>query len=154
MIPASFVLLDALPLTPNGKLDRAALPAPDDRQRAQAHSYAAPQTELEQQIAAVWQTALVLEAVGTNDTFFDLGGNSIQMVQVCSLLQAALKREITIVELFQYPTVGALSRYLGQAEHAHDAQSPSPEISDRVQKQRQSLDRQRRLRSHIAEERP
>jgi amino acid adenylation domain-containing protein len=154
MIPASFVLLDALPLTPNGKLDRRKLPAPEQPQRQQAHDYAAPQTALEQLIAGIWQRVLTITAVGTNDNFFDLGGNSIQMVQVCSALQDALKREIAIVELFQYPTVGALSRYLGHAGDDHDAQSTPPEIQDRVQKQHQSLDRQRRLRSRIAEDRP
>lgn len=72
MVPAYLTWLDALPLTPNGKLDRKALPQPDPGVSQQGH--VAPQSEVEQQIAAVWAQLLNVEKVGLNDNFFELGG--------------------------------------------------------------------------------
>src|SRR5205085_4287703 len=82
-------------------------------------AYALPQTRIEQAIAAVWQTALHVEKVGIYDSFFDLGGHSILMVRVQSMLREALKQELgdevelSMIDLFQYPTIHALATYLG-----------------------------------------
>ncbi|PPV01542.1 hypothetical protein XbrCFBP1976_21930, partial [Xanthomonas bromi] len=68
MVPSAYVLLEQWPLTLNGKLDRKALPAPD----ADAHAhqqYAAPQGEVEQTLAGIWQTVLGVERVGRHDNF-------------------------------------------------------------------------------------
>ncbi|KFE51148.1 AMP-binding protein, partial [Pseudomonas syringae] len=75
MVPAHLIFLQSLPLTANGKLDRKALPAPDASH--QQGEYVAPQTQLEQQIAAIWQDVLKLERVGLTDNFFELGGHSL-----------------------------------------------------------------------------
>uniref|UniRef100_UPI0035A65647 non-ribosomal peptide synthetase n=1 Tax=Pseudomonas putida TaxID=303 RepID=UPI0035A65647 len=82
MVPAHLLLLDKLPVTPNGKLDRKALPQPDASQLQ--GEYIAPQSELEQQIAAIWADVLKLEKVGLTDNFFELGGDSIISLQVVS----------------------------------------------------------------------
>ena len=112
MVPATIMLLDALPRTPNGKIDRKALPQPDAERPLTATRYAAPETELERTISTVWQELLQLERVGKHDNFFDLGANSLLMVQANSRLRAALQRELTLVDLFRYPTVNALATYL------------------------------------------
>jgi acyl carrier protein len=114
MIPASIVVLEALPRTPNGKVDRKALPEPDRGAPIAAKAYAAPQSELEKTIAAVLQELLHLERVGTHDNFFDLGANSLVMVQMNGRLRAALERELSLVDLFHYPTVSALAAHLNQ----------------------------------------
>jgi amino acid adenylation domain-containing protein len=108
MVPAAFVVLDALPLTANGKLDRRALPAPDAAPRGPA---VAPRTATEEAIAAVWREVLGLPAVGVKDSFFDLGGHSLLVVQVHRRLSAQFP-ELAIVDLFRYPTISALARLL------------------------------------------
>ena len=108
MIPAAFVVLDALPLTANGKLDRRALPAPDAAPRGPA---VAPRNATEEAIATVWREVLGLPAVGVKDSFFDLGGHSLLVVQVHRRLAAQFP-ELAIVDLFRYPTISALARLL------------------------------------------
>ncbi|WP_255320207.1 condensation domain-containing protein, partial [Paenibacillus elgii] len=110
MVPARMMKLERLPLTPNGKVDRKALPEPEGGVRAGA-AYAAPKTAAEQTLATVWQAVLGVEKVGILDNFFELGGDSIKALQVASrLLQAGYK--LVMKDLFQYPTVAALSPHL------------------------------------------
>jgi amino acid adenylation domain-containing protein len=112
MLPSQFVLLEALPLTANGKVNRNALPAPSVSRPALRASYAAPQTPLEQTIAAVWREFLQLDTVGVNDIFFELGGHSLLLVLVHDTLQQRLEREVPIADLFKFPTVRALAQHL------------------------------------------
>jgi amino acid adenylation domain-containing protein len=112
MIPAALVSLKALPLTPNGKVDRQALPPPAELRRELETSYIVPQTGLEQTIATIWRKVLGLQQVGTDDNFFDLGGNSLLLVQAHQQLVDILHRDIPVTVLFQYPTIRALVRYL------------------------------------------
>ncbi|HEY0605397.1 MAG TPA: amino acid adenylation domain-containing protein [Herpetosiphonaceae bacterium] len=144
MVPAVFVVLDALPLTPNGKIDERALPRPEDQRAQQAQSR--PQTELERTIASVWQSVLHIERLGVDDNFFDLGGSSVHIMQVHSQLRDRLGRDFPVVELFKYPTIGALARWLSQDQTL----PPSfEEIDDRVRKQLEALEWQRRLRPDL-----
>ncbi|MEX3777264.1 non-ribosomal peptide synthase/polyketide synthase [Pseudomonas sp. MYb118] len=103
MVPAHWLFLDALPLTPNGKLDRKALPAAD-ASHLQA-SFVAPVSELEQQVAAIWQQVLTVERVGRSDHFFELGGHSLLAVNVVSRLQLELGLKLTPQLIFQYPVL-------------------------------------------------
>jgi natural product biosynthesis luciferase-like monooxygenase protein len=109
MIPATFMTLDALPLTSNGKLNRGALPAPEGIRPELEVSFVAPQTETEQTIARVWQEVLGIEKAGIHDNFFDLGGNSLLLVRVHSKLRDALKRDVTLIDMFRHPTISSLS---------------------------------------------
>jgi amino acid adenylation domain-containing protein len=122
MIPAMFVVLDMLPLTPNGKIDRRALPAPDQQPAYWEKERVAPRTPLEQQIAAVWSRILRVERVGIHETFFELGGNSLLIVQVYDQLRDVVACNFSLVELFQYPTISALAQYLAPEPDM----SPSP----------------------------
>ena len=106
MVPAHLLLLGKLPVTPNGKLDRKALPQPDAS--LLQGEYVAPQSELEQQIAAIWADVLKLERVGLTDNFFELGGDSIISLQVVSRArQQAI--QFTPKQLFLNQTVKALA---------------------------------------------
>lgn len=118
MTPSLFVFLDALPLTPNGKVDRKALPAPEGRQPELETAYLAPSTGPEKTIAGVWRELLGLKQVGLNDNFFDLGANSLLVVQAHARLREALGCDLPVVKLFQYPTINALTRFLGESEPA------------------------------------
>nr|WP_178075078.1 non-ribosomal peptide synthase/polyketide synthase [Pseudomonas sp. 1239] len=113
MVPAHLVFLDAWPLTGNGKLDRRALPKPDASQLQQA--YVAPQSELEQQIAAIWAGVLKLEQVGLTDNFFELGGDSIVSIQLVSRARQA-GIHFTPKELFQHQTVQGLATVARRGE--------------------------------------
>jgi non-ribosomal peptide synthetase component F len=115
MVPAAIVELAALPLTPVGKVDREALPAPaGERQTEQA--YVAPQSALEQRIAGTWREVLGVAQVGIDDNFFDLGGNSMLLMRLHSLLAERLGREVPVTDLFGFPTVRALATSFAEQE--------------------------------------
>ncbi|HVR98965.1 MAG TPA: SDR family NAD(P)-dependent oxidoreductase, partial [Thermoanaerobaculia bacterium] len=125
-VPSLFVTLPALPLTPNGKVDRKALPAPD-LSRREGSGYEAPRSEMERAIAGIWKDVLGVEKVGLNDNFFDLGGHSLLAAQVHARLRQALGRDdLTMVDLFRYPTVAALARHLRP-----DAAAPAVVLRER-----------------------
>jgi acyl carrier protein len=135
-----FVPLAELPLTPDGQPDLLALAALGGARVAPKSAYMAPQTAIERDIAAIWQAALRIEKVGVQDNFFDLGGQSLLMTQVQGKLRAALKRDISMVDLFKYPTISALASYLSQ-EHTPPAAPPNPD--DRGARQREAIARQK-----------
>ncbi|MFI9050850.1 amino acid adenylation domain-containing protein [Streptomyces sp. NPDC053427] len=120
MIPSVFVTLEALPLTPNGKVDRRALPAPE---AAAAGDVAriAPRTPVEETLAAIWAEVLGLEAVGVEDNFFDLGGDSILSIQVVSRARAA-GLSLAPKDVFDRQTVRALAEHAGRADGSGPAQ--------------------------------
>ncbi|WP_414887103.1 phosphopantetheine-binding protein, partial [Pseudomonas marginalis] len=110
MVPAQWVLLEQMPLSPNGKLDRKALPKADASLHARA--YVAPQSELEQQIAAIWAEVLAVPRVGLNDNFFELGGHSLLATQVVVRLREQLHAEFDVKSIFTTPTLADFSAYV------------------------------------------
>lgn len=145
MMPALFVVLDAFPLTPNGKVNRLALPVPAALQPETRPTYVAPQTDLEQTIAAIWQKILAIEKVGTEDNFFDLGGHSLLLAQIQSELHNALNRNIPIVTLLEYPTISSLSAHLSRRPNESDSLQHShnrAEIRKKAIKRRRQLKKQ------------
>ncbi|HTG35648.1 MAG TPA: non-ribosomal peptide synthase/polyketide synthase [Thermoanaerobaculia bacterium] len=119
MVPSAFVTLERLPLGPTGKVDRRALPAPENAPREEA--FAAPRTGAEARIAAIWSEVLEVERVGLHDNFFDLGGHSLLMARVHDRIRKELGREVSLVELFQYPTVATLADRLDRGAAAAGA---------------------------------
>ena len=143
MIPSSFLMMESLPLNANGKVDRSQLPSPVP---ARVPAPAEPdngrpvvKNETEEIITAVWKKALGVEHLGPADNFFDLGGDSILLVEVHAELQQTLNRKLSVTDLFQFPSIRALSNYLdGQA-----SQVDSSEIAERIRKQRNAMAKQR-----------
>jgi len=114
MVPAVFVALERLPLTPHGKIDRAALPEPPAERPELASNYIAPGSIAERAIAAIWCEVLGLERVGIDDNFYELGGDSLKLVKLTTRLRENGYPQIGVTHLFQFPTVGALARNLGE----------------------------------------
>ena len=112
MLPTYFVWLDALPVNANGKLDRSALPRPTGRPDL-ATEYVAPSSRLERQLAAIWCDLLGLIEVGTEDGFFDLGGDSLRTLRLAARLRQDLGLEVAVVHLFEHTTIRELATYLG-----------------------------------------
>jgi amino acid adenylation domain-containing protein len=116
MIPSIFLSIDSIPLTPNGKLDRQALPEPDKQRPNIRSDYRMPRNIAEKAITGIWQEVLNLERVGTHDNFFDLGGHSLLLVQVHAKLKEKFKSDLSLIELFKYPTIIDLTKHIMQ-EH-------------------------------------
>jgi acyl carrier protein len=114
MVPSAFQILEQLPLTPNGKVDRKALPEPNGAGAARETSFVPLQTDVEKRIAVVWQKLLQVEQIGRHDNFFDLGGHSLLVVQAHAQLCEIFQSEFPIIELFQYPTISSLARFLNE----------------------------------------
>jgi amino acid adenylation domain-containing protein len=112
MVPAAFVILAALPLTPNGKIDRQALPAPDDIDQAQQDTFVAPRTELEAQLAQVWEDVLGVRPIGIKDSFFDLGGHSLLAIRLLTQIARTIGKKLHLATLFQGPTIEEQARIM------------------------------------------
>jgi hypothetical protein len=114
MVPSTFVAVDKFPLTPSGKIDRRllalrrAMPAiaPRSAKKAKARN------GTEQIIASVWQRALGEQVVGVDENFFDIGGHSLLIPRVQSLIRAKLRCELKVTDLFKYPTIRALANHI------------------------------------------
>ncbi|MBI3692045.1 MAG: non-ribosomal peptide synthetase, partial [Mycolicibacterium aromaticivorans] len=85
MVPAAIMVIDALPLTVNGKLDRKALPAPEFQDVSQ---YRAPTTAVEEVLAGIYVQVLGVQRVGVDDSFFNLGGDSLSAMRLIAAVNA------------------------------------------------------------------
>ena len=126
MVPATFVILEDMPLTPNGKVNRRALPAPDKSRPDLATALVKPQSDTETKIAQIWQEVLQLDTVGILDNFFELGGNSLLLTQAYHQLAACFGSELSIVTLFQYPTIQSLAQHLTQPAETQPQSQRTP----------------------------
>ena len=115
MVPSAFMALEAFPLTSTGKLDRLALPAPDLTQVESAGGYAAPRTDAEAKVAAIWAEVFALERVGIHDDFFALGGHSLLAGRIAARIRQAYGVDLSLGALFDAPTVAELCGQLGEA---------------------------------------
>jgi acyl-coenzyme A synthetase/AMP-(fatty) acid ligase/acyl carrier protein len=120
MVPSVFVIVDAFPMLTNGKIDRKALPKINRTHTLSAGLNVAPANSLEKALVTIWQEVLGLEAVGVNDNFFDLGGHSLALLQIKAKIQSRIGKEVSLTELFTYPTVSALSRVINDQAPAND----------------------------------
>ncbi len=143
MVPSAFVVLDSMPRTPNGKIDRKALPEPRrDRHETTTETVEA-ESDAEVKIAAVWENLLSLDVVGVETNVFDLGANSLLMVQASSQISTALDQEVTLVTMFRYPTVRSLAASLAADTEPDTA---IQESQQRGANRREAMQRQRRAR--------
>ena len=113
MVPAAFVALPALPLSPNGKVDRRSLPAPDFAQAiADSSNFLAPQSDLEKRLAQIWAEVLGVERIGAQANFFESGGDSLLGLRVVNRLRELLGEHLSLVIVFEAPTIAAMATLL------------------------------------------
>ena len=118
MIPAQFVQLEVLPVTSNGKIDRKNLPLPDGAGMKSGNDYVAPSGKIESEIVRIWAEVLEIkpEQISTLDNFFEIGGDSIRLLKVFRKLQDRLEQNISVAQLFQFPTIEKLAIHLESQE--------------------------------------
>ncbi|MFJ4985269.1 amino acid adenylation domain-containing protein [Streptomyces sp. NPDC088732] len=108
MVPRRWVLMDAFPTTPNGKTDRAALPEPAEADRPAT----APESMMEQLVAKVWGDVLGTDAIGREDDFFRLGGDSFSATRVMGRLREALGQRLPVRALFDRPVLADFAEHV------------------------------------------
>ena len=113
-VDCNLVQLPEMPLTETGAIDKSRLSSGDVL--GKATKPIAPGTGVEQQIARIWQDVLGLSDVGVHDNFFELGGHSLLLAQVQSQMQEQFGEQLSIVDMFTYPTIEALANYLAQSQ--------------------------------------
>lgn len=110
----NFVQLQQMPLTKTGIIDLDKLTRGELHQ--QAEDQAQPVSDIERQVARIWQEVLGLEEVGIHENFFELGGHSLLLVQAQSKLQESFQIPVSIVDMFKYPSISTLANFLSQGQ--------------------------------------
>ena len=109
MVPAAVVVLETLPMTVNGKLDTRALPAPEYQG---VDRYRAPANAVEEILSGIYAQILDVKRVGVDDSFFDLGGDSISAMRLVAAINTSLDTDLTVHVLFDAPTVAQLAPHI------------------------------------------
>jgi amino acid adenylation domain-containing protein len=125
MVPGSFTIVDRMPLSPNGKVDRAALPVAEQFRMERVRPFVPPAGHTEKTIARIWSEVLGVDKVSADDSFFDLGGDSLLATQVVTQVRQHFQVELAIRSLFETPTVTGVARRVEAmagfvAKAAHD----------------------------------
>ncbi|MEO7289448.1 MAG: SDR family NAD(P)-dependent oxidoreductase [Jatrophihabitantaceae bacterium] len=115
-VPVRLVELSGISRTAKGELDQAQLLADAAPPAQRARQYVAPESELEQQMAMIWADVLGRERVGRDDSFFDLGGNSLRAARLLAKVSDDLSVRLSTHVLYQNPTVADLAAALGSAQ--------------------------------------
>jgi amino acid adenylation domain-containing protein len=136
MIPSTYIKLESYPLTANGKIDYKALPRPE----ADKTQFVKAANEAERKLVEIWEEVLGLDQVGTQDNFFDLGGHSLNIIEVQTKVKEAFEKDINVVEMFRYPTIGTFAKFLGD-DQSGKAIREKTEI--RASRQKQAMDAQK-----------
>jgi len=122
MLPTAVTVLPFLPKTPNGKIDRRALPRPGAGASA---SFVAPERDSERFLADLWARVLDLDAVSVEDDFFLIGGDSLRLHVVAEAIRVGRNVDVSVRDLFRYPTIRMLASYLeGATLHGDTYSTP------------------------------
>lgn len=113
MLPSAIVTLQEFPRSQNGKLDRKSLPAPEYGSDSDGRAPEGPEQEL---LCTLFAQALGVPRVSLDDSFFDLGGDSIMLIQLVARIRAALGCTLPIRSFYEAPTVAALSEMMRASE--------------------------------------
>jgi aryl carrier-like protein len=116
-LPSALVKVERLPLNANGKVDRSALPHPH-RTRLLAAAPVLPRSDIELRLVNIWKDVLDLDQVGVEDSFLDLGGDSLQLMRMLNRVRQVFGRDVSISEFVDFPCVSAMAKILlGSAQN-------------------------------------
>jgi amino acid adenylation domain-containing protein len=146
LVPSVFVTLKKVPLTANGKIDYRALPQPNGLNVGLKNEYVAPRTDAEQLLRDIWQEVISIERIGIHDNFFDLGGHSILLLKAQQKIRERFQHELSLVELFKYPTIQLLAERLKREPDAALAPPSFQRSFARAETRRELVSRQRETR--------
>jgi acyl carrier protein len=103
-------------MTATGKVDRKALPIPGGERPDLSTPYYPPCTELEEKLVEIWQDVLELDEIGVNDSFLDLGGNSLLAARIIARVIDTMQVEIPLRLLFESPTIAQMAIAIFQSQ--------------------------------------
>ncbi len=112
LIPSRFLQLEEMPLTGNGKIDRAVLLKSTLQESSEPTEYLAPQNEIEEVLAEIWQEVLQTERIGIRDNFLDIGGTSLAAIRITARIKDAIELELPVNTLFEHPSIEALAQVI------------------------------------------
>ncbi|WP_083208845.1 non-ribosomal peptide synthetase [Brevibacillus laterosporus] len=146
MLPRHYLHLEELPLTPNGKVDRKSLMQNSPHFVKKERSFTKPETELQIEIAQIWEQVLDVKPVGLEDDFFELGGHSLKIMPVLVQLKPKYPM-IRIQDFFKFRTVAKLAQYLEEKQEQSTKSTQSIEqspiatkpVTNRIQKKREKV---------------
>ncbi|MGE2722240.1 amino acid adenylation domain-containing protein, partial [Mycolicibacterium celeriflavum] len=113
MVPSAVVAIESVPLTVNGKLDKRALPAPEYQT---IDRYRTPANAAEEILAEIYAQVLGLDRVGVDDSFFDLGGDSLSAMRLIAAINKSMDTGLAVGTVFEAPTVAQLALRVGEEE--------------------------------------
>ena len=149
MVPNAYMQIEQFSLTPNGKIDRKALPKfSEAKESYDTKNY----SELQKLILSCWQKTLHVSDVSIHDNFFDIGGDSLLIVVLQTLLEDSIGSKVPIVDLFQYPTIFQLAQYLERKNNETVRSSISSQNSDSADKRKNAF--QRFKQTHLDKRKP
>lgn len=131
MVPAQFVALKEFPLTPNLKIDVRRLPTPEHAQASRGDLRAARNPE-EQAIVEIWKEALMLREVGIDESFFDLGGDSLAATRAFARMNKLFHAELSLGDMFDYPTIASLAALIHSRREKPSVKSAIPRLPRRT----------------------
>jgi aryl carrier-like protein len=144
MIPATYSVVDEFPLTITGKIDRSALQQLSGA-RAGQQPDSRPLSAIEQQLAVLWRELLHVDRVGLHDNLFDMGADSLLVMQAHQRISRTLNDQLTIVDMYRYPTIAELAAFL-VPHQAGTVDGASDTVRERSERRRHWADEQRRRR--------
>jgi hypothetical protein len=151
MIPSTFIQMDKMPLSSHGKIDLNLLPAPLTKIKANKNSLT-PKNETEEFIAEIWRESLGCSSIELTDNFFDIGGNSLLILQVFKKLERILPKNCQVIDLFQYPTIQSLAAFV--SNEPQDSALGAQKVMNRAAKQKEAtLNKANRQKANLSKAR-
>lgn len=129
MIPQHIITLKEFPQTANGKIDVKKLPLPN-AEKVKTKKYVAPRNEMEEKLVTIWSDFLKIEQISMDDNFFEIGGNSMKVFQLLSIINSSLNTDLKIISFFQYPTIETLAENLDKAKSIQKIMIEENEMED------------------------
>ena len=125
-VPSSVVILESFPLSPAGKTDLAALPEAEQVSRDREEAYVHPRDPLESELTHMWEHILEVSPIGIHDNFFDIGGDSLNAVDLFLQIEKDLHKDLPISVLMQAPTIAELASLIRQDSRSYSWSSLVP----------------------------